>query len=186
MARPKGAGEKTKEQLLQTAQALFAKKGYSATGVKELLKESGAPRGSFYFHFPDGKEQLATDAIHASAQALKDALLARLQPGMGLLQKLEALFVGLEVYLQTTHLEIGCPTAAVALESPSEGLRQASQTVYLDWEALLQEHFQYDEEEASALLAALEGALLLSKVYGHPGPLRAVAKHYGVILATES
>lgn len=57
----------TKKLFLETASALFAIKGYNATGISEILKQSGAPKGSLYYHFPQGKEQLADEALQMSA-----------------------------------------------------------------------------------------------------------------------
>ena len=48
---------------IETAQRLFRIQGYTATGLIQILEESGAPKGSFYFHFPRGKAQLAEEAI---------------------------------------------------------------------------------------------------------------------------
>src|SRR6266702_7672142 len=48
---------------IATAERLFRIQGYTATGLIQILKESGAPKGSFYFHFPRGKAQLAEEAI---------------------------------------------------------------------------------------------------------------------------
>jgi AcrR family transcriptional regulator len=48
---------------IATAARLFRIQGYTATGLTQILKESGAPKGSFYFHFPRGKAQLAEEAI---------------------------------------------------------------------------------------------------------------------------
>ena len=48
---------------IATAERLFRIQGYTATGLTQILEESGAPKGSFYFHFPRGKTQLAEDAI---------------------------------------------------------------------------------------------------------------------------
>src|SRR4029077_17588276 len=48
---------------IAAAERLFRIQGYTATGLIQILKESGAPKGSFYFHFPRGKAQLAEEAI---------------------------------------------------------------------------------------------------------------------------
>jgi len=48
---------------IETAERLFRTQGYTATGLNQILAESGAPKGSFYFHFPRGKAQLAEEAI---------------------------------------------------------------------------------------------------------------------------
>jgi TetR/AcrR family transcriptional repressor of lmrAB and yxaGH operons len=44
---------------IATAERLFRIQGYTATGLTQIIEESGAPKGSFYFHFPRGKAQLA-------------------------------------------------------------------------------------------------------------------------------
>ena len=58
----------TKENLIETAAKLFETKGYYATGLNEILAESGAPKGSLYYHFPKGKEQLALAAIYSEGE----------------------------------------------------------------------------------------------------------------------
>lgn len=53
--------EKTsdRDNILRTASRLFRKQGYHATGLNQITAESGAPRGSLYYYFPGGKEELA-------------------------------------------------------------------------------------------------------------------------------
>ena len=53
----------TRGLILNTAAVLFRNKGYHATGLNEIIRESGAPKGCLYYHFPQGKEQLAQEAI---------------------------------------------------------------------------------------------------------------------------
>lgn len=48
---------------IETAWKLFRSQGYNGTGLKQILEESGSPKGSFYFHFPGGKTQLAVEAL---------------------------------------------------------------------------------------------------------------------------
>jgi TetR/AcrR family transcriptional repressor of lmrAB and yxaGH operons len=45
--------------------------GYAGVGINEILAEGGAPKGSLYHFFPDGKRQIASEAMAAYAnQAL--------------------------------------------------------------------------------------------------------------------
>lgn len=48
---------------VDAAERLFRIQGYAATGLNQIINESGSPKGSFYFHFPRGKMQLAEEAV---------------------------------------------------------------------------------------------------------------------------
>ncbi len=41
----------TRRIILDTAQRIMARKGYSAVGINEVLTEAGVPKGSFYHYF---------------------------------------------------------------------------------------------------------------------------------------
>ena len=41
-------GEESRQRLIECAAELFWKNGYSATGISEILKQTGLPKGSFY------------------------------------------------------------------------------------------------------------------------------------------
>ncbi|AKN34159.1 TetR family transcriptional regulator [Clostridium carboxidivorans P7] len=49
-------GEQTKQNLIETAAKLFLKKGYSNTGINDILQEAKISKGSFYFYFSSKKE----------------------------------------------------------------------------------------------------------------------------------
>jgi TetR/AcrR family transcriptional regulator, lmrAB and yxaGH operons repressor len=53
----------TRERILRSALLLFQRKGYHATGIAEILERAQAPKGSFYHHFPGGKEALAVATL---------------------------------------------------------------------------------------------------------------------------
>lgn len=61
----------SKEKILSAAAKLFRKKGYHATSLSQITKESSAPRGSIYYYFPDGKQQLAKEAIQKTGEKSK-------------------------------------------------------------------------------------------------------------------
>ncbi|NRA68001.1 MAG: helix-turn-helix transcriptional regulator, partial [Pseudobacteriovorax sp.] len=66
--RPKGAGEETKQQLISVASLMFAERGYHGVGISEILSEANVTKGSAYFHFPGGKEDLAYVCMEFSAE----------------------------------------------------------------------------------------------------------------------
>ncbi|MBK8129269.1 MAG: TetR/AcrR family transcriptional regulator [bacterium] len=47
-----------REQIIQSTCQLIEIQGYHATGIKQILAESEAPKGSLYYYFPDGKDEL--------------------------------------------------------------------------------------------------------------------------------
>ena len=47
---------------------LLAMRGLEATAFSDVLERSGAPRGSIYHHFPDGKDQLVEAAIELAGE----------------------------------------------------------------------------------------------------------------------
>ena len=49
--------------MIAGAMKLLARRGLQATSFSEVLELTGAPRGSIYHHFPDGKDQLVAAAI---------------------------------------------------------------------------------------------------------------------------
>ncbi|AGK98075.1 TetR/AcrR family transcriptional regulator [Clostridium pasteurianum] len=49
-------GENSKKYLIEIAAKLFLQKGYSNTGINDILTEAGVSKGSFYFHFSSKKD----------------------------------------------------------------------------------------------------------------------------------
>ena len=72
----------TKERMIVAARRLFREHGYLGTALSDVVTESAAPRGSIYFHFPGGKEELATEVtlLHASAIASQTSTARRPPP----------------------------------------------------------------------------------------------------------
>ncbi len=57
--------------MIRTAAGLFRAQGYHATGLNQVLAEGGLPKGSLYFHFPGGKEQLAVESLQRAGDELR-------------------------------------------------------------------------------------------------------------------
>ena len=48
---------------MRSAAQLIRRKGVSGTGMREIVTEADAPRGSLQHYFPGGKEELVSDAL---------------------------------------------------------------------------------------------------------------------------
>jgi TetR/AcrR family transcriptional repressor of lmrAB and yxaGH operons len=156
--------------MLTAMARLLQRQGFHGTGLNQIVAEADAPKGSLYFHFPGGKEQLAAEAVAASADYLHAAL-AR-HEALPALEAFDAYLVEVAARLEATDFADGCPIATVALEvaptSPVVG--DACATAYASLIARVAGWLERDglpaaeaEERAFLVYAALEGALLFAK-----------------------
>ncbi|MDI2128453.1 TetR/AcrR family transcriptional regulator [Yinghuangia seranimata] len=181
-------GAQTRDRLLDTTHALVQAKGYTGTGLNEVVAVSGAPRGSLYFHFPGGKDQLIAESVRYAGQAIGSDL-AELSESTGP----AAEFVGavlrrLGEQLEASEWLKGCPIATVALEAAATNdlLQEACSEVYASWEAALRARLG-DRPDAADLavtvLALIEGALLLARAHRSREPLDRIGRQIAVLLS---
>ena len=76
-------GERTRDRMLATTAELLRCQGYHATGLLQILEQSRTPRGSLYFHFPGGKDELAVAALRQAAASWRAVLSAVLSAAPG-------------------------------------------------------------------------------------------------------
>jgi TetR/AcrR family transcriptional repressor of lmrAB and yxaGH operons len=184
----------TRERILHTASGLFQRQGYHATGLNQVLAEGKAPKGSLYFHFPRGKEQLAAEAVTAGGRDVRDELRDALAAAAGPVDGLSAVADFLGARLVATGFRAGSPIATVALDvaGESEPIRTACAAAYASWGAELAEWFarwgvpaDRRESLATVVIAAFEGALLLARVRQEVAPLHEVAELVGTLVRGE-
>ncbi len=171
---------------------LLRRQGYAGTGLSEIVALSGAPRGSLYFHFPGGKEELAVAAMTAAGEELGGAIRAVLASSEDLGECLARLVDALALSLEASGYADGCPIATITLEAAcaSEAVRAAAGAAFETWLAALRERMIAAgmEEEAAArrallVLSSLEGALILARAGRDRAPLRAVREELLALVA---
>jgi TetR/AcrR family transcriptional regulator, lmrAB and yxaGH operons repressor len=163
--------------------ALLQRQGYCATGVSEIVARSGAPKGSLYFHFPGGKQELAIAAMDYAGGRLRRAMAAVLSSRESLGEALGLLVDALAVGLQGSGFQEGCPIATVTLEaaSGSQDILAAADAVFASWLEVLEERLlaagltaEAARRRALLVLAAIEGGLILARARRDTAPLTAV------------
>ncbi len=180
-------GERTRRKLVDATATLLRRQGYHATGLSSIVDESGAPRGSLYFYFPGGKDELAVAALEASGIEWRTRLEAAVADATTLGNAIDAVVEVLAADLAASRWQNGCPVAAVALESTSDVVHAAVARHYAQWQRDITVRIAAfgipkaaAEQLATVALSAIEGALLLAKVQRSVAPLRTV----GVALRT--
>ena len=101
--------------MIETTGSLVQRQGYHGTGLNQIIEESGAPKGSMYFHFPGGKEALVCEAVRhcgeRSVEAIEELLAGCDHPGKAVGSVVDWFAQDLE----DSDFERGCPVAIVVL-----------------------------------------------------------------------
>jgi TetR/AcrR family transcriptional repressor of lmrAB and yxaGH operons len=178
--------------MLSTAAGLFQRQGYNATGLNQVLAESSAPKGSLYFHFPDGKEQLAAEAVTLAGRELGDGLAAAIATAPDVRTAIVLIGELLARNLEESDYHEGCPVATVALEAAadSEPIRAACAGTYSTWTASLARYLRGQgvpepevEPLALLVLSSIQGALLFARVQRDAAVVRSVSQRIAGVAA---
>ncbi|HEX4437998.1 MAG TPA: TetR/AcrR family transcriptional regulator [Solirubrobacteraceae bacterium] len=189
---PTTAGTSSREAFVSSTAKLLRRQGYAATGLNEIVARSGAPRGSLYFHFPGGKQELALAAMEHSGEQLRGAIAAVMASPGGAARTVGGLIDALAAGLEASGYRDGCPIATVTLEAAagSEPVRLTAERVFSSWLSELESALVAEGAEPEAarrramlVLAAAEGGLLLARAQRDTAPLTAVRDELQNLLA---
>ena len=171
----------SKEKTVLAAARLLRRHGYHGTALSDILAAAGSPRGSLYFHFPEGKEQIAVAALTLAAEGVRQAIAGAAKASGSADEFLIRIARGMAADLVRSDFREGCPIAPTALEmsGASEALTAAAVAAFRGWEqeiATALHSFGFKSEGArllaTASLSQLEGALLLARTYRDAEPMR--------------
>lgn len=172
----------TRSRILHAALKLFRKHGYHGVGIADILTLAGAPKGSMYHHFPDGKEQIGVAVIEEITRniiALFDSSRARKSDTL-----VAHVSEQLAVTMKKTNNEI-CAlfSGFVAERKTSPLLGKAVAAAYEQMIVKLAERLETDgwpkrqcREKALTVIALLEGGALLSHAQENQNAFRQSAK----------
>jgi TetR/AcrR family transcriptional regulator, lmrAB and yxaGH operons repressor len=174
-----------RNQMIKTTSQLIRRGGYSGVAVSEMLRASGVPKGSLYYHFPGGKEELGVAAIERSGRAVSRAIEQALKAGHGdLAATYRRMATVLAANLENSGWLDGCPMATTALEDSvqSQAIGAACRRVLDAWlEPIIDAFAAYGlagrqaQDEADFVMSAFEGALIVARVRRDSRPLRTAA-----------
>jgi TetR/AcrR family transcriptional regulator, lmrAB and yxaGH operons repressor len=169
-----------KDAMVRAAIDLLAERGYQGMSFAEVIDVSGAARGSIYHHFPAGKDELVTAAVaragHRAVRALDD-LVGKPAPAVvdAYMDLWRSILVG-------SGQTAGCSVLAVTVSSANPELIGRAGDVFRAWRERMADVLvaggmrRRDATGFAALLvAASEGAVVLSRAEGSMAPFEMVS-----------
>jgi len=178
--KPRIVSSDARRKMIESAVTLLAMRGLQGTALSDVLERSGAPRGSIYHHFPEGKDELVDAAIELSGQRALRVLDAVEGASPG---EITAYFLDLwREVLVRSKLRAGCAVLAVTVATDSPDLLDHAAAIFRAWQGRLAELYVGAGIEpgtasslATTLIAASEGAVVLSRAQRSLEPFEQVA-----------
>ncbi|MDX3374707.1 TetR/AcrR family transcriptional regulator [Streptomyces anulatus] len=170
----------SRERIVAGAADMISRRGLSATSIREMAKHAQAPLGSTYHFFPEGKQQLAGEAVRYTGDWVARRLRKELEAGPA---------AGLSAFLDLwrkivveSDFHAGCPVLAVAIEEPPADeippALAAAAEVFEQWEGLLAASLREHGAEAgqaaqlaTLVVAAVEGTVAMCRAKRSTQPL---------------
>jgi TetR/AcrR family transcriptional regulator, lmrAB and yxaGH operons repressor len=162
----------SRSKMIHAAAELFRQRGYHATAFSDVIQASGAPRGSTYFHFPGGKQELAREAIALAGDEIEQMVAAAAARSDGPGSFVRALGDMVAARLEGSGYRSGCAIATMVLElaPQNEDLSSDFEKVFGRWRQALARQFVIwgitpgrATDLADLVMSVFEGALVVSR-----------------------
>jgi AcrR family transcriptional regulator len=173
-------------RMVRSAATLMRERGIHGVGLREIVTHAGGPRGSLGRYFPGGKTQLMTEAIDLALADLFDQV-DRVVTETGSFPEAIGLLVEPWRRLLVHHgFALGCPLAATVIDAAdNDDLRVHVDGLLGRWQSSVAAvYVKFGDapasaaEQATVLLAALEGALILARARRSTEPLDTVERYF--------
>jgi TetR/AcrR family transcriptional regulator, transcriptional repressor for nem operon len=178
-----GRGRASRDRIVERAAELIAERGVAATSLDEVLAAAGAGKSQLYHYF-SGRDELVAAAVGLRCTQVLAGLTQALG-SVATLAGLEDALAGFAAGFEQLGMP-GCPIGSLACEvaERNEDARLRTAAAFDAWEALFADALERMREQgelradaspavlATALLASLEGGMVLSQARKDAASLR--------------
>jgi AcrR family transcriptional regulator len=180
----------TRARIVRDAASVFSTRGFFGTSMSDLLSATGLQKGGLYNHF-GSKEQLALEAFDYAVNLITGRYTEAFAKTDSELGRLLAIVDVFSTLIDDPVLPGGCPILNAAIESDdllpvlreraqqamTRSLRLIGSTVKAAVDAGELRADVDPRQLATVVTATLEGAVMLSKLYGDPSYMRRAVDH---------
>jgi TetR/AcrR family transcriptional repressor of lmrAB and yxaGH operons len=177
--------------MIETTARLLQHRGYHGVSLNDVLSEAEAPRGSLYFHFPDGKDQLVLEATRAGVDRATEFLRATLAASSTPAAGVRAFVEETARLMEASDYTFGCPVAPLVLDDAGHAAELAAlcRQAFDDWtgeirEALVSAGVPAARAKALATMveAAHEGSFIMARANRNVVDMMTVARELETML----
>ena len=175
---------KHRDTLVETAMRLFRRQGYASSGLQQILRESGAPKGSLYYYFPNGKESLGEAAVELAGTLIKTMLEDLAKKHRTPESFVKGYCTQMALWMEESDFGSGCPIATTVLETTpqSHAISKAASVAIESWIDVIAGVYERAEaprrkarEHAELIVAAVQGSLILARLRQSKKPILKIA-----------
>lgn len=191
-----GRGERTREAIMDAAEAMILEQGFAATSVDRIIGRAGVTKGTFFYHYPS-KTALAHALVERWARLdlghLNDNLAAAEAASEDPLEQLLAFIDAFrEAAEALSEPYPGCLFASYCYEAElfDDRTMEVIEDTFLQWRQrigtkIAEVMLQYpprlpvsSNSLADMMTVIFEGAFVVSKTLKEPGTIAAQLGHY--------
>ena len=174
----------TKAYIIETSTELFQQKGYKNVGLSEILKECKISKGSFYHHFPMGKEELLIACLENLNESIINDIEEIFKRYSSTKEAIKTVIEKLINDFDREGIITGYTFSSIVSEMSSFGdsvreacsrLYKGIQNIYL--KKLIEDGFSDDMAYSISLIitTSIEGGLMLCQTEKSSNPLKTIS-----------
>jgi TetR/AcrR family transcriptional regulator, transcriptional repressor for nem operon len=171
--------DRTKQTIIEKAAIVFNKCGYSGSSIADIMRSTGLAKSGIYHHFKS-KDEIAVAAFDYTLGLILEAAIAKVSIQETAIDRLHAFADSFQGFTAQPIGAGGCPILNTAVESDDTHpmLRSHVQAAVNSIRALIASIIELgirqgeladttDHEKVSTILfVTIEGAIMMSKLYG--------------------
>lgn len=188
-------GERTRARIVATAAPLFNQRGYVGASMADLMAATGLEKGGIYRHF-ESKDELAFAAFDYAVEKHRERIRSFVDEHTAAVARLTALGEAIASIAERPAVKGGCPLLNTAVESddakgPSyaelrKRARAGMKRMMGYARHIIEQGMESGElqptldaaHEAEMMIATMEGALMISKLFDEPRYVLQAAAHF--------
>jgi AcrR family transcriptional regulator len=161
--------------MVNSTALLIRERGVTGTGMRDIAEHAHAPRGSLQHYFPDGKDQVVSEALvligdQVTGWLAKVVAADEPTPARAVVAKM---FRGWRRALADSDYLAGCPIVATITDAAAnDQLRGGAAQAFERWSVALAKALRRGgltklraDRVAALVISALEGAIVLARAH---------------------
>lgn len=187
---PRTSGRSTRDRILATTEEMLRESGMSGIGIKDVVARGAAPIGSLYHYFPGGKTQLVAESLRNHAEKLPRLVERFFDGKRNIATAVQGFFDAAARGFEDAGATKGCAIGAVTLDlAPVDvELAKICRDAFDGWVDAIATRLPFSDARtrrsfATTIVAALEGAFVLSRATHDGQPFRDAGKCLSLMLS---